>query len=73
MTAETWDLVIVGAGPAGATTALGALTEDPSLRVLLLDRSDFPRDKSCGHRKPPPPGRPPAARRAAHGRQGTCR
>ncbi len=48
MTAETWDLVIVGAGPAGASTALGALTEDPSLRVLLLDRSDFPRDKSCG-------------------------
>ena len=48
MTAETWDLVIVGAGPAGAATALGALTEDPSLRVLLLDRSDFPRDKSCG-------------------------
>ncbi len=48
MTAETWDLVIVGAGPAGASAALGALTEDPSLRVLLLDRSDFPRDKSCG-------------------------
>ena len=48
MTAESWDLVVVGAGPAGASTALGALTEDPSLRVLLLDRSDFPRDKSCG-------------------------
>ncbi|RYB96481.1 geranylgeranyl reductase family protein [Nocardioides glacieisoli] len=48
MTDETWDLVVVGAGPAGASAALGALTEDPSLRVLLLDRSDFPRDKSCG-------------------------
>lgn len=48
MTDETWDLVVVGAGPAGAATALGALTADPSLRVLLLDRSDFPRDKSCG-------------------------
>ncbi|RYC13856.1 NAD(P)/FAD-dependent oxidoreductase [Nocardioides zhouii] len=48
MTTETWDLVVVGAGPAGASAALGALTEDPSLRVLLLDRSDFPRDKSCG-------------------------
>ncbi|MDX6371804.1 MAG: hypothetical protein QOD98_792 [Nocardioidaceae bacterium] len=45
---ESWDLVIVGAGPAGATTALAALHEDPSLRVLLLDRSEFPRDKSCG-------------------------
>ena len=45
---DSWDLVIIGAGPAGAATALGALTADPSLRVLLLDRSDFPRDKSCG-------------------------
>ena len=44
----TWDLVIVGAGPSGASAALGALRQDPSLRVLLLDRSDFPRDKSCG-------------------------
>jgi geranylgeranyl reductase family protein len=43
-----WDLVIVGAGPAGAATALGARCADPSLRVLLLDRADFPRDKSCG-------------------------
>ena len=41
-------IAIIGAGPAGAATALGALTADPSLRVLLLDRSDFPRDKSCG-------------------------
>ncbi|MBS2938396.1 NAD(P)/FAD-dependent oxidoreductase [Nocardioides sp. J2M5] len=45
---ERWDLVVVGAGPAGAATALGALAEDPRLRVLLLDRADFPRDKSCG-------------------------
>jgi geranylgeranyl reductase family protein len=45
---DTWDLVVVGAGPAGSATALGALTADPSLRVLLLDRADFPRDKSCG-------------------------
>ena len=45
---EHWDLVVVGAGPAGSATALGALAQDPGLRVLLLDRSDFPRDKSCG-------------------------
>ena len=45
---ETWDLVIVGAGPAGSAAALSALHHDPTLRVLLLDRSDFPRDKSCG-------------------------
>ncbi|MGO4342601.1 NAD(P)/FAD-dependent oxidoreductase [Pedococcus sp. 2YAF34] len=49
MTAEPlWDLVVVGAGPAGATAALGALHERPGARVLLLDRADFPRDKSCG-------------------------
>ena len=43
-----WDLVVVGAGPAGAATALGALRADPGLRVALLDRADFPRDKACG-------------------------
>ena len=43
-----WDLLVVGAGPAGAATAIGALRADPSLRVGLLDRADFPRDKSCG-------------------------
>ena len=43
-----WDLAIVGAGPAGSATALGALTARPDLRVLLLDRAPFPRDKSCG-------------------------
>ena len=46
--ADVWDLAIVGAGPAGASTALAALDADPALRVLLLDRADFPRDKSCG-------------------------
>ena len=43
-----WDLVIVGAGPAGSAAALGALTAAPDLKVLLLDRADFPRDKTCG-------------------------
>jgi menaquinone-9 beta-reductase len=45
---ESWDLVILGAGPAGSSAALAALDTDPSLSVLLLDRADFPRDKSCG-------------------------
>lgn len=43
-----WDLVIVGAGPAGSTAALAALERCPQARVLLLDRERFPRDKSCG-------------------------
>lgn len=43
-----WDLAVVGAGPAGSAAAIGALRVDPSLRVALLDRAGFPRDKSCG-------------------------
>jgi menaquinone-9 beta-reductase len=43
-----WDLVVVGAGPAGAAAALGALAAEPGMSVLLLDRHDFPRDKACG-------------------------
>src|SRR5437763_16327740 len=42
------DIVVIGAGPAGSTAALAALCTDPRLRVLLVDRSDFPRDKACG-------------------------
>ena len=42
------DIAVVGAGPAGAASALGALREDPSLEVALLDRARFPRDKACG-------------------------
>ncbi|MFZ2016906.1 MAG: geranylgeranyl reductase family protein [Nocardioides sp.] len=45
---RAWDLAIVGAGPAGAAAALGALRAYPGLRVVMLDRSTFPRDKACG-------------------------
>lgn len=47
-TSTRWDLVVVGAGPAGASAALGALAQRADARVLLLDRADFPRDKVCG-------------------------
>ena len=43
-----WDVVVVGAGPAGSAAALSALRVRPDARVLLLDRADFPRDKACG-------------------------
>lgn len=42
------DLAVVGAGPAGAAAALGALTANPAASVVLLDRDEFPRDKVCG-------------------------
>lgn len=41
-----WDLVVVGAGPAGVLAALEA--RRGGMRVLLLDRHAFPRDKVCG-------------------------
>ena len=40
------DALIVGAGPAGAATAV--LLAEQGLSVVLLDRARFPRDKICG-------------------------
>ncbi|MCA9856332.1 MAG: FAD-dependent oxidoreductase, partial [Dehalococcoidia bacterium] len=46
MTNLTYDVVVVGAGPSGTTTAREAASRGAS--VLLLDRAKFPRDKPCG-------------------------
>jgi menaquinone-9 beta-reductase len=43
---ERYDLIVVGAGPAGSSTAYHA--SRAGLRTLLLDRQTFPRDKPCG-------------------------
>jgi geranylgeranyl reductase family protein len=45
------DVVIVGAGPAGAVAAAGLARRGRD--VLVLDRSSFPRDKVCGDGIPP--------------------
>lgn len=42
---DRWDVGVVGAGPAGATTAL--LLARAGWSVLLVDRARFPRDKPC--------------------------
>jgi geranylgeranyl reductase family protein len=41
-----YDVIIVGAGPAGSATARHLA--DAGASTLLLDKSDFPRDKVCG-------------------------
>jgi len=43
---QVWDVVVVGAGPAGATAARYAALG--GARVLLLDKATFPRYKTCG-------------------------
>jgi geranylgeranyl reductase family protein len=43
---EIRDVVVVGAGPGGSTAAYYLARND--LDVLLLDKSEFPRDKICG-------------------------
>src|ERR1700754_5033709 len=45
---DMWDVAIVGAGPAGSAAALRGAQLRPELRVLLLDRADFPPGKPCG-------------------------
>ncbi|HXZ06141.1 MAG TPA: FAD-dependent oxidoreductase, partial [Ktedonobacteraceae bacterium] len=43
---EIYDVVIVGAGPSGSTTAYYLAKQ--GFNVLLLDKFNFPRDKTCG-------------------------
>ena len=40
-----WDVIVVGAGPAGSATA--RLLARAAMRVLLVDRARFPREKPC--------------------------
>jgi geranylgeranyl reductase family protein len=43
---ERFDVLIVGAGPAGSATAIHL--GRAGVKVLLVDRASFPRDKPCG-------------------------
>ncbi len=46
MNEQKFDVVIVGAGPAGAACALKLAAS--GLQVALIDKATFPRDKTCG-------------------------
>lgn len=41
-----YDVVIVGAGPAGTSCAINLASSN--LKILIVDKSEFPRDKICG-------------------------
>lgn len=41
-----YDLIIIGAGPAGCAAALAL--RDAGLRIAVIDKHSFPRDKVCG-------------------------
>jgi len=46
---RSFEILVVGAGPAGSAAAITALAQAPGgLRVGLLDKAEFPRDKLCG-------------------------
>ncbi len=44
---DQFDIIVVGGGPAGSTAAYH-LSESCSLDVLVVDKSSFPRHKTCG-------------------------
>src|SRR6202035_5172233 len=44
--ADSADVIVVGAGPAGSSTAFHLA--QAGLDVLLLEKSHFPREKVCG-------------------------
>lgn len=49
---HNFDIAIIGAGPSGCTCALAL--QNSGLKVALIDKDSFPRDKICGDAIPGP-------------------
>ena len=45
---KIYDVLIVGAGPSGSNTAISYKNMNPNLKIGIIDKAMFPRDKSCG-------------------------
>ncbi|MGB1121377.1 MAG: FAD-dependent oxidoreductase, partial [Saprospiraceae bacterium] len=43
---KTFDIIIIGAGPSACSMALAL--QNSNLSVAMLEKSTFPRDKTCG-------------------------
>lgn len=52
MMTEFYDVAIIGAGPSGCACALAL--SDSGLRIVLIEKDNFPRDKICGDAIPGP-------------------
>lgn len=48
METDYFNIIVVGAGPAGVAAAIHFRQADPDLHVALIDKASFPRDKACG-------------------------
>ena len=47
-----YDVAIVGSGPGGAATAMSLAHCKTNMKIALLDKSVFPREKVCGDAVP---------------------
>lgn len=45
---DDYDVIVVGAGPAGSICARSIGQVNAKARILLIDKTQFPRDKTCG-------------------------